>query len=432
MLTPSSFLRIPTSFIGCMVMISSPFFVGCSIETATKGQANESSLNQTTEVLSLESAPPELGVSSGTYDFKKNPKLLSRILAGPHGYFRFVSGAFSLAVCGRFQERLSSIPVVNLHGDAHLEQYAVTDTGRGLTDFDRSTRGMAYLDHVRFGVSIHLACLANGWAGQERAIVAEFFHGYYAALKDPQMLSPPPALVNRIRDTFSNDHSWLLKRAEGLMEPMERTEDEVKQAMQDYARQMLEQDPGITSSFFSVKKTGRLRLGIGSALDEKYLIRIEGATAAPEDDLILEAKEIRELDGIGCIEITSAEPERILKGQARIAYEPQRYAGYFVMQPLKSPSQTKTFWVFAWDDDYEELSINKSFESLEDLRSISYDVGVQLGLGHPKGMGEPDEVALRRTLSQVTGQLDDDLQRVIQELTHQTIVGWQQFCAENG
>ena len=43
------------------------------------------------------------------------------------------------------------MPTVTLHGDPHLEQYAVTDAGRGLTDFDDASKGPAILDLVRFG-----------------------------------------------------------------------------------------------------------------------------------------------------------------------------------------------------------------------------------------------------------------------------------------
>ena len=38
------------------------------------------------------------------------------------------------------------VPLFNLHGDAHLEQYAITDLGRGLTDFDDSSRGPAIVE----------------------------------------------------------------------------------------------------------------------------------------------------------------------------------------------------------------------------------------------------------------------------------------------
>ena len=422
--------RISIDLLGCLVLIGSLSLGGCAIETATKEPGREVVLNQSEKVHSAELPTPNLTVSSDAYDFAQNPKLLDRILAEPHGYFRFINRAFSRAVCARFRESVSSIPVVNLHGDAHLEQYAITDEGRGLMDFDRTTRGIAFLDQVHFGVSVHLACRANGWTEHAEAVVQEFFRGYYAALENPNLLPPVPKLVTRIREGFSHDRTRVLARAESFMEPMERALDEIDQAMQEYVRQMRKQHPEMTSSFFSIKNIGRLRLGIGSALDEKYLMRIEGATLAAGDDLILEAKEIRDLDPVECIEVTSAEPERILTGQARLAYQPLKYIGFFAMQPLGGLSRTKTFLVFAWDDDYEELSITASFQSLEDLGGISYDVGVQLGLGHPKGMQDPDEATLRRALSRVTKEWEDDLHRTIRELTLQTVMAWQQFCAE--
>jgi Ser/Thr protein kinase RdoA (MazF antagonist) len=42
---------------------------------------------------------------------------------------------------------------VNLHGDAHLEQFAVTDASFGLIDFDDAVGGPAVIDLLRFGVS---------------------------------------------------------------------------------------------------------------------------------------------------------------------------------------------------------------------------------------------------------------------------------------
>jgi hypothetical protein len=321
--------------------------------------------------------------------------------------------------------------VVNLHGDAHLEQYAVTDSGRGLTDFDRATEGMAFLDHVRFGVSIHLACRANGWEEAATGTVREFFRGYYAALENPEMSHPAPDLVRRIRGTFKNEGTSILEFAESCMSPMERSVGSIAAAMQVYVDQMREQYPEFPPSFFAIKKAGRLRLGIGSALDQKYLLRIEGSSAVPEDDLILEAKQIRELNEIDCIRVSGSSPDRIMKGQSRLSYQPQRYAGSFLMQAITGGTGTTAFWVFAWDDHYYELDINESFHSLEDLLGIVYDVGVQLGLGHPKKMGNPRDASLRKTLLHATKQYEADLEEMIRELTFETVLAWQAFYEQS-
>ena len=104
-----------------------------------------------------------LYVDPAARDFSKNPKLLNRILAGPHWYFRFINIPFSKEICRLFQDELPGTPSFNLHGDAHIEQYAVTEIGRGLTDFDHATTGPGVLDLARFATSLHLTCRVNGW-----------------------------------------------------------------------------------------------------------------------------------------------------------------------------------------------------------------------------------------------------------------------------
>jgi hypothetical protein len=144
-----------------------------------------------------------LTISPDSYEIWQNPKLLERILEEPHNYFRFINIGFAEAVCVPFQKQLGAIPKVNLQGDAHLENYAVTERGRGLTDFDDATIGPMVLDLVRFGVSIHLACRANGWENKAGPIVQRFFSSYGAALENPGLTIPPPKLVDRICARFS-------------------------------------------------------------------------------------------------------------------------------------------------------------------------------------------------------------------------------------
>jgi len=49
----------------------------------------------------------------------------------PHAYFRFVNAGFAAAPAPRSRTLRGSLPDVSLHGDAHVEQYAVTSLGRG-------------------------------------------------------------------------------------------------------------------------------------------------------------------------------------------------------------------------------------------------------------------------------------------------------------
>ena len=77
---------------------------------------------------------------------------------------------------------------MRLHGDAHVEQYAVTDDSRGLDDFDDSALGPAVVDIVRFLGSLDLVARQKGWLDQRDAFVDAFFRGYERALQSPAYL----------------------------------------------------------------------------------------------------------------------------------------------------------------------------------------------------------------------------------------------------
>jgi hypothetical protein len=165
-------------------------------------------------------------------------------------------------------------------------------------------------------------------------------------------------------------------------------------------------------------------MGIGSALDEKYLLRIEGWTAAPDDDEILEAKVVRPLAGVDCIR-TDVGPRRVPLGMALIAYAPFAFSGLF-------EHKGRTFWVHGWTDDYVELSIDFSFALPEDLRQVGYDVGVQLGRAHPKDeAGHSLTPGLRETLRQTTRETEGRIREAIDDLADATVTAWATFRKES-
>jgi len=54
----------------------------------------------------------------------------------PFTYFRFLNTDWAARVCEAFRRTSARCPTAILHGDAHLEQYALTATAHGLDDFD--------------------------------------------------------------------------------------------------------------------------------------------------------------------------------------------------------------------------------------------------------------------------------------------------------
>ena len=69
-------------------------------------------------------------------------ELVDRIEQDPIAYFRFVNRPWIGRVC-ESSPATADLPVVRLHGDAHVEQFAVTSKAWGLDDFDDSARGPA-------------------------------------------------------------------------------------------------------------------------------------------------------------------------------------------------------------------------------------------------------------------------------------------------
>ncbi len=387
--------------------------------------------NDTTETAaaaeSQEVIDPEINplyIPPGRIDFQGNQRLLDRLRGGPHGYFRFVNVPFSDTLCQRFSEEIEGLPSVNLHGDAHVEQYAVTNFGRGLTDYDDSSSGPALLDLVRFGTSLRLVCQERGWQSHEQPILDEFLRGYVEALDDPDREVEEPEIATQIREGFSRDRAEFLAWVDDIMTELD--DDERRRfelAARDYIDAMVESHRSLPRDFFTIKKVGTHPLGIGSALDMKYLVRVEGPTSDPNDDVILEAKEVRDLSGIRCIGHTqNLDPFRVLVGQARIAYRPYPYLGY-------AQIEGHTFWIHGWADNYKEMDLHE-IESPEVLRDIAYDVGLQLGRGHVNQIAAPLDAQLRRAQKSFIEHHQEDLQEAIIDMTQMVTEAQARFAEE--
>jgi hypothetical protein len=370
-------------------------------------------------------APPpvplgaELDVTPDTARLADNPLLRARLIASPHGYFRFINIPFMNAVCRRVRSEGNALPTVTLHGDAHIEQYAVTELGRGLTDFDDSASGSATLDLARFGVSLRLAAHQRGWTAAAESLLAAFLRGYRKALTDPSAVAPEPAWTRRVQNTFDPDPLACLARAEELMESLPVHRELIDETSKAMAIEMLTKNSQLPPTFFNLKKTGILRAGIGSALAAKYLVRVEGPGPKDDDDVILEVKEVQDLQGVTCLRSMPG-PSRIMVGQARIAYEP-----FYLPGVLRHGG--RTFWIHAWPLNYAELDIAKGPATPQELEEVAFDAGVQLGRGHPNESLKSEADHLRKNLLKRLS--DERLQAMVAELASETIAAWERFRA---
>jgi hypothetical protein len=359
-----------------------------------------------------------LAVDPADPRFAGRDELVATLASTPHSYFRFVNAGFSALTCEAFSDVAASLPEVSLHGDAHVEQYAVTSIGRGLSDFDDCTRGKPVLDLVRFGTSLLLAAREKGWAEEENRFLEQFLKGYREGLGGGPREMRTPAAVTRLRAGFGWEHAPSLARAHQLIDaaplPKDSFADGVARFVElvGFARE-------IPAGFFSVKRVGALSMGVGSALDEKYLIIFEGPTPAAPDDVVVEAKQIRDLSGNPCLR-TDTGASRVLDGQNTIAYEPFAYAAVV-------PHRGKHFWMHDWTDEYVEASIGSQIRSPRDLAEIAYDAGVQMGRAHAKRPDGTADPALRKAAIAALDRTQARVRNVCRQQAAAVETAWSRF-----
>lgn len=249
-----------------------------------------------------------------------SPELLERLQATAFDYFRFVNRPWIARVCDVFSGDLRDVPIVRLHGDAHVEQFALTGDAWGLDDFDDSARGPALIDIVRFLGSLDLAARERRWTRDRDALFKSFLDGYRLGLAQPGVRPPQPDIVRRLRAQAHRSRAEFLAWGETLMVPMsQQALKAVVAGEQIFAALMSRERPEFPPGYFTVVRAGWLRMGVGSAVNPKVLIRVQGPTANPADDELLEAKMATDLDDLRCLETKASPPTlRIVDGTRQL------------------------------------------------------------------------------------------------------------------
>ncbi len=311
-------------------------------------------------------------------------KLLANLKSDPYVYFRFINRPWSRATCAALGDGLGTLSDVHLHGDAHLNQYAYTLTHHGLDDLDDTISGPAALDIVRFLGSVDLASRARGWTAEREALFDEFFRGYRAALMDRGYAPPVPSYVSRMRETLVEGTSpaAFLQWAESLTAPIEEVDDRwIEEVRRRLATLIATQRPELPSFYLEPKRIGWLRMGVGSALTPKLLLRCEGRTRADEDDFLLEARELSDLRQVSCIDSSEAErAARILQGYGRLGRIRHDLVVVVPAAPDRPPG-AREWWARSWEPSYRELQLDQ-LASPQELAEVIHDAAAQLANGH--------------------------------------------------
>jgi Uncharacterized protein conserved in bacteria (DUF2252) len=353
-------------------------------------------------------------------------ELVQALRASPHAFFRMVNRAWAGRVCAAFAGNLDSLGQVRLHGDAHVEQYAVTDSEYGLDDFEDTAQGPPVIDLVRFLGSLRLAARERGWSGQFDRLADAFLRGYQRGLTDPGESAPTPRIVGRLRQRPVRDQAAFLAWAEGLMMPVPAPiARATRQGFDLLAARATTGDPRRPTGYFKIKRMGAVNLGIGSRRLPKLLLRVEGPTAAADDDVILEAKAPANLIGIECLApAEESAAVRIIAGTAQIGRLRHNVLS-LVPNLIPDNSLGHHWWIHDWTPSYVEVDIH-AIRSVAELSELAEDAGMQLGSTSlpVEGAGAIDR---RRQESRAIAALDTRLRQQSIRLTNDLLKAWEAF-----
>lgn len=358
------------------------------------------------------------------------PELIQRLRADPYDYFRFVNRPWIALVCDDFSQDMEGLPVVRLHGDAHVEQFAVTRDAWGLDDFDDSAQGPAVIDIVRFLGSIDLVARQRSWQKDRDRLFDRFVEGYKRGLSEPHYLPRSPDMVRRLRAQAPATRAAFLAWGETKMQPLaEASMKAVVAGIEAVARER----PDLAPEYFRVVRAGRVQSGVGSAVMPKIMVRVRGPSDDPADDELLESKKIGDLGGLHCIKAPTMQPTlRIIDGSKQLGRLKHSLmaAGPELAIPevMATGERLQDWWIRSLDPSYRQVRLT-DLQSVGDLAAISYDAGVQLGTGRLQDdtvlLGSYDRKRLRAAIQGLEKRYRQEASKLVDEL----LLGWRELGA---
>jgi hypothetical protein len=360
------------------------------------------------------------------------PELIQRLRADPYVYFRFVNRSWIARICDDFGAELRSLPVVRLHGDPHVEQFAYTNDAWGLDDFDDSARGPAAIDIVRFLGSIDLAARQRFWEKHREKLFDGFVEGYKRGLAEPDYLPRAPEIVRQLRAQAPRTRAAFLALNDSRIQPL--TEGAMKAviaAVEAFAGIVLRERPDLVSEYFRVVRAGWVQGGVGSAATPKIMVRVQGASDDPADDELLELKKIGDLGGLRCLETPAFQPTlRIIDGSkqlGRLKHSILAAGPELVIPEVAARGQRlDDWWLRNVDPSYRQVRLT-DLRSVDDLAAIVHDAGVQLGAGRLQNQTVLLSGYDRKRLSVVMAKLEKRYRQEASRLVDDLLSGWREL-----
>jgi Uncharacterized protein conserved in bacteria (DUF2252) len=355
------------------------------------------------------------------------PKQIAKLDASAFRYFRMLSRPFEVRTCEAFRDLRWVLPVVAVHGDAHIEQFVVTSNSYGIEDFDQAGYGPAVVDLVRYAASIDLAARELGFRCDTSQAIEKFFVAYRAALDKAPERVPPPAVVDRMRRRAPQGRAAWLEWVDQQMTPLPPVDEaRARKAWSKFTDLQTSVRPDRPAAFFEIVRAGELRMGFGSALERKILLRVRGPSADPNDDVVLEARAGEEAPASGCVwRPDHGAALHVFMFMALLGPRVPDVLGYV---GLADHAETRPFWVQSWEPGYVELSLADVTTQAE-LEEVGEEAARQLA-GH-FWTRFPEQLRGYQRYAQLQGfdQVRARAMTLATELTREVVSEWERFRA---
>ena len=354
------------------------------------------------------------------------PALFAKLDSSAHRYARLLSNETAARTCFAFRDVRWHLPVVAIHGDAHVEQFVITPKTFGLEDFDQAGFGPSVVDLVRFGSSLHLTCREAKWACRPEDAVAAFFRAYREAIDHPPERKLP-SLVERVRARLPHDTAAWLVWADSLTQPLPPAQEKVtKTRWADFIQHLTDTQTDRPRAFYDVVRVGSLKMGIGSALETKLLFRVRGETDAPTDDMILEARVAVQPPPSSCVWRPSHGGS--IHTLMFMSILGPRTPQVFGTVSLDDAPGAPEYWLQAWEPGYYELPLS-DIESQAELEELAVDAARQLAGYFWTHFPEPLRLHQRYVQLRAFDLVDLRARALAKVMADDTVAAWQQFRA---
>jgi hypothetical protein len=313
----------------------------------------------------------------------------------------------------RFTElaQVGRMPRVFLHGNPHVDNFAKTPSGEAMIDFDRSRLGPYAWDPVRFFCSISLRRAEPDDSFLPMSAVRAFSEGYVAAFREPERAirveailpeSQPKSEEQSTRAYLEANRKWAKRMRKN---PVFTTHATVQGMLHLYCKSRNEPD---LLERYQVREAG---IAEGTMGKPRVLTVLESKTAAGEDQILLDLKEVYE------------DPN------TEHFFNPFVHHGLRMIEAayVYAPGFEQRLGFFTWrDHQYWGRQVPPFKASIDGnlppqkIDALSHAVGVQLGRGHRRSLREtPPQVLLDHWHTHL-----DDLLRVGAQMNAELTEQW--------